>query len=240
MIFSKFEEIPFQNRARERLRQTYAVLFFLKSGFSHKQAIFKASDYFPQINDSYQTIESKISTQVGVSLNMFFDWYESGRLLSELIPRLHLNEHDRNIFDELLNGDRSTPVLDVLPDGLKLPTLPEEIDNKGERLIEGATTTIAINAYERNPKARKRCIEHYGAICKACEFTFQGKYGSIGQGYIHVHHIMPLSEIKEDYIIDPIRDLLPICPNCHAMIHSRKPTYSIEELREIIKNNRTG
>ena len=239
MVYSKFEDIPFQNRAQERLRQTYAVLFFLKNGSSRKQAIFKASDYFPQINDAYQTIESKISTQIGVSLDTFFSWYKRGTILSELIPRLHLNENDRNIFDELLNGETSIPALHVMPDSLELSTLPEEIDNSRERLIEGAATTIAINAYERNPKARKRCVEHYGAICKVCEFNFQSKYGSIGQGYIHVHHLMSLSEVKEDYTVDPIRDLLPICPNCHAMIHSRKPPYLIEELRKIIKNNRT-
>lgn len=239
MVYSKFEDILFQNRARERLRQTYAVLFFLKNGSSCKQAIFKASDYFPQINDDYQTIESKISTQIGVSLDTFFDWYERKTILSELIQRLHLNENDRNIFDELLNDEKSTPTLHVMPDSLKLPTLPEEIDNSSERLIEGAATTIAVNAYERNPKARKRCVEHYGAICKVCEFTFQSKYGSIGQGYIYVHHLIPLSEIKEDYTVDPIRDLLPICPNCHTMIHSRKPPYLIEELREIIENNKT-
>jgi len=236
MVYSKFEEIPFQNRARERLRQTYAVLFYLKSGSTRRQAISKASDYFPQINDPSQTIESKISTQIRVSLDTFFEWYKRGTILSELIPRLHLNEHDRNIFDELLNSE-ITPAPHVSQDSLELPTLPEEIDTSHERLIEGAATTIAINAYERNPKARKRCVEHYGAICRACDFTFQGKYGSIGQGYIHVHHLLPMSAVKEDYTVDPIRDLVPICPNCHAVIHSRKPPYSIEELRELIKNN---
>ncbi|MEK6657069.1 MAG: HNH endonuclease [Nitrospirota bacterium] len=120
---------------------------------------------------------------------------------------------------------------------MELPTIPEEIDHSHERLIEGAATTIAINAYERNPKVRKLCVENHGAICAVCKFTFKSKYGSIGQGYIHVHHLTPMSEIKEDYTVDPIRDLRPICPNCHAMIHSRKPPYTIEELREIIKKS---
>jgi hypothetical protein len=133
MVYSKFEDIPFQNRARERLRQTYAVLFYLKSGSSRSQAISKASDYFPQISDSYQTIESKISTQIGVSLDTFFRWYDRGTILPELIQRLHLNEHDRDIFNELLNGEIIT---------LEPATLPEEIDKNHERLIEGAAITI--------------------------------------------------------------------------------------------------
>ena len=223
MIYSEFEKIPFQNRATERLRQTYAVLYFLSNGASRREAITKASDYFPQIHDRYQTIESKISTQIRVSLGTFFKWYNNGTLLSELVSRLSLNENDRNLFAELLNA--SAP--DLLP-------LPEEIDPTGEALVEGAVKTIAINAYERNSKARKICIEHYGTVCSVCKFSFQTKYGSVGREYIHVHHLKLMSEVREDYVIDPIRDLRPICPNCHAIIHSRKPPYTIEEMRKIL------
>ena len=225
MIYSEFEKIPFQNGATERLRQTYAVLYFLSNGASRREAIAKASDYFPQIHDRYQTIESKISTQIGVPLDTFFGWFNNGTLLSELVSRLSLNEHDRNFFAELLNA--SAP--EILP-------LPEEINFSGEALVEGSIKTIAINAYERNPKARKICIEHYGTVCSACEFNFQNKYGSVGRGYIHVHHLTLMSEVKEDYVIDPIRDLRPICPNCHAIIHTRKPPYTIEEMRKILSN----
>ncbi|MGD0884891.1 MAG: hypothetical protein ABSA46_08470 [Thermodesulfovibrionales bacterium] len=223
MIYSEFEKIPFQNRATERLRQTYAVLYFLSNGASRREAITKASKYFPQIHDRYQTIESKISTQIEVSLDTFFGWYNNGTLLSELVSRLSLNEYDRNLFAELLNA--SAP--EILP-------LPEEIESGGEALVEGAVKTIAINAYERNPKARKICIEHYGTVCSVCEFSFQNKYGSVGRGYIHVHHLTLISEVRGDYVIDPIRDLRPICPNCHAMIHSRKPPYTIEETRKML------
>ena len=223
MIYSEFEKIPFQKRARERLRQTYAVLYFMRNGASRREAIRKASDYFPQIHDRYQTIESKISTQIRVSLDTFFGWYNNGTLLAELSSRLRLNEHDRDLFAELLN--MSPP--EILP-------LPEEIDSTSEVLVEGAAKTIAINAWERNPKARKICIEHYGTVCSVCEFSFHKKYGSVGKGYIHVHHLRLMSEIREDYVIDPIHDLRPICPNCHAMIHSRKPPYTMEEMKKIL------
>jgi hypothetical protein len=223
MIYPEFEKIPFQNRATERLRQTYAVLYFLGNGASRKEAITKASNYFPQIHDRYQTIESKISTQIGVPLDIFFGWYNNGTLLSELISHLSLNDHDRNLFAELLN----TSVPEIMP-------LPEEIDAIDEALVEGAGKKVTINAYERNAKARKICIEHYGTACSVCEFSFQKKYGSVGKGYIHVHHLKLISEIRKDYVIDPIRDLRPICPNCHAIIHSRKPPYTIEEMRKIL------
>jgi hypothetical protein len=104
-----------------------------------------------------------------------------------------------------------------------------------ERFYEGATHRVAINKYERNPKARERCLQYWGKNCTVCGFDFGRVYGLWAEGYIHVHHLKPLSEISEEYEIDPIADLRPICPNCHAMIHWRTPPFSIEELKKRMK-----
>ncbi|MBU1691784.1 MAG: HNH endonuclease [Gammaproteobacteria bacterium] len=115
-----------------------------------------------------------------------------------------------------------------------VPTaIPEEVSNP-ERFVEGAAKTIAVNAYERNSKARSVCIKHYGAVCAICNFNFETAYGAIGKGFIHVHHIVPLAEIRREYELDPIRDLIPVCPNCHAIIHLTQPTMSVEELRSCL------
>ncbi|MEQ1538628.1 MAG: HNH endonuclease [Sphingorhabdus sp.] len=104
-----------------------------------------------------------------------------------------------------------------------------------ENYIEGATNTVSVNSFERNPRARLACIAHYGWICQVCDIDFQQVYGDLGAEFIHVHHIRPLHEIGEQYEVDPVADLRPVCPNCHAMIHRRKPILTIEELSEIIK-----
>ncbi len=108
-------------------------------------------------------------------------------------------------------------------------------DEANEALFEGALTKISVNRYERNPKARRLCVEHYGSSCIVCGLSFEKHYGNIGRDYIHVHHLIPISEITEVYEVDPIIDLRPICPNCHAMIHRRYPPLSIEELQDMIK-----
>ena len=115
--------------------------------------------------------------------------------------------------------------------------LPEEIDLKqNTKLKEGAKQNITINTYERNPKAREECINHYGCKCFICNFNFEEIYGEIGKDFIHVHHITPLSDIGEEYEVNPIDDLRPVCPNCHAMLHKRNPAYSIEEVQNFISN----
>jgi len=113
---------------------------------------------------------------------------------------------------------------------------PEEVF---DTLKEGAKKTIIVNSYERNPKARAACINKYGVSCVVCDFNFENIYGARGKGFIHVHHLMPVSDIGDEYEINPITDLRPVCPNCHAMLH-RKGNISIEELLGEIKSNRVA
>ena len=106
------------------------------------------------------------------------------------------------------------------------------------KLREGAVKKVKVNAYERDPVARQICIDHYGLTCAVCELRFDQRYGPIGAGFIHVHHLVPLSQIGAEYQVDPISDLRPVCPNCHAMIHRRRPPFSIKEVRESLRNQR--
>ena len=112
---------------------------------------------------------------------------------------------------------------------------PEEVTNTAT-LYEGVKKQITVNAYERSLEAREECINYYGAKCSVCEFDFHERYGEIGLNFIHVHHLIQLSSIGENYNINPITDLRPVCPNCHAMLHKRNPPYKIEELKNIIHN----
>jgi predicted HNH restriction endonuclease len=100
--------------------------------------------------------------------------------------------------------------------------------------FEGHGTKISVNKYERNSAARKKCIERYGVTC-FCGFNFEEVYGDIGKDFIHVHHLIKLSDIGQNYQVNPIDDLRPVCPNCHAMLHKKDPPYTIDELMQLIK-----
>lgn len=113
--------------------------------------------------------------------------------------------------------------------------LSEEVVND-QKLVEGSVCQVTINSYERNPEARRRCIEHYGTSCRVCGFNFEKKFGSMAHGFIHIHHLKPLSEIQEEYQVDPVADLCPVCANCHAVIHLGGQTRSIEEVKSMLSN----
>lgn len=114
------------------------------------------------------------------------------------------------------------------------PVYPDEVSSQPLEFIEGAVKQVTINAYERNPKARAACIAKHGTICQVCDLNFESKYGKIGKGFIHVHHKADLATISESYQVDPINDLIPVCPNCHAMLHTEKPAMDIGKLKQIL------
>jgi 5-methylcytosine-specific restriction protein A len=114
---------------------------------------------------------------------------------------------------------------------------PDEL-NKPETLFEGIRKTVIVNSYERNPIAREKCIEHYGAQCVVCDFNFEKEYGDIGKGFIHVHHLTQLSDIRQGYEVNPVNDLRPVCPNCHAMLHKKQPPLTIDELKSKAHNKK--
>lgn len=105
-------------------------------------------------------------------------------------------------------------------------------------LFEGIKRTIIVNSYERNPKARQKCISKWKAICAVCGFDFEKIYGEIGKNFIHVHHKVKISDIGNTYEVDPINDLVPVCPNCHAMLHKKEPPIPIDELKSIMNEIR--
>ena len=114
--------------------------------------------------------------------------------------------------------------------------LPQEV------FIEGAEIRILSNRFERDRKARKRCLAIHGTACAICGFDFGKTYGEQFAGKIEVHHIVPLSTIRKDYEVDPAADLIPVCPNCHLVFHSKPggEAYTVEEMREFFQPCQTS
>lgn len=108
---------------------------------------------------------------------------------------------------------------------------PEEVQEPG-KYIEGASKAVTVNAYERSREARDACIRAHGAICFVCGFDFEVQYGPEVKGLIHVHHLIPMSAQRKQYELDPVKDLRPVCPNCHAVIHYGNKLLSIEEVKQ--------
>ena len=106
---------------------------------------------------------------------------------------------------------------------------------EGHRVNEGGRVSYITNRSRRNPGARDLCLTYHGVSCSVCGFEFSLMYGELGKGYMHVHHLNPLSEAADERGINPKLDLRPVCPNCHAMLHRTTPPLSIAELQSVIQ-----
>lgn len=142
--------------------------------------------------------------------------------------------------DDLGGADRDWEKVELVSP--PAPTLFEKqgsvlIDDvaTSSRLFEGSPTEVRLTHYERSQAARRACIAHWGLSCCVCGFVFEAVYGQHGTDYIQVHHILPLAEIGERYEVDPVNDLRPVCPNCHAMLHRKETAMTIEKLRRIVE-----
>lgn len=112
-----------------------------------------------------------------------------------------------------------------------------DLDNLLESGTEGRANKRYVTTYERNPKYRKQALAIHGFSCFACGFNFGEFYGDYANGYIHVHHVNPVSELEAPRSIDPETELVPLCANCHSVVHrNQSKTLSIKELIEMIES----
>ncbi len=123
-------------------------------------------------------------------------------------------------------------VLSLIP----LDTTEDNSDGL-ETFPEGASIKVKVNRFERNQRNRAVALIIHGYQCKACDIILSNVYGPTANNFIEVHHIVPVSEIGDNYMINPATDLVPLCPNCHAIAHKRNPPYSLTEIRELISKN---
>lgn len=146
-----------------------------------------------------------------------------------LLPefRHRFSQEELHIAEERIRKHFKTPP----PTAVKASIVyPDEVPDRRD-YTAGAVATVLVNRYERDPRARAACLRKLGRRCKVCNLLFKDRYGEIGEGFIHVHHIKPLAATRREYKLNPQTDLIPVCPNCHAMLHKREPPFSIYELK---------
>ena len=156
---------------------------------------------------------------------------ESVSLLDEIIEMTDDDGHPTTVSDDRLRRYRAGRDLAM--------ALHEEI-RSGTVYVEGSVKQVLVNRYERDPNAREACIRHHGEVCSVCGIDLKAAYGQVAAGFIHVHHLIQLSRVGSDYVVDPVEDLRPVCPNCHAIIHRRDPPYLIGDVKRFLESRRSG
>jgi 5-methylcytosine-specific restriction protein A len=121
-----------------------------------------------------------------------------------------------------------------------IPLITEDAEELLEEISmefqeEGRKSSVTVNKYERSRVNRAIALEIHGFICRGCDLRMADLYGPIGEGVIHVHHLEPVSSMDTPRILNPAIDLIPLCPNCHAIVHRRNPPLDVLELKDILQ-----
>jgi len=234
------------------IEKTISFQIEIKLGWRTISALFKPGNYASSLIASMNAAHSEQKAAFSIFANSLMSKGASIELLldgeSVLVHQPDTWSHSWSTFQlsmkkvgVLLEKNSSYDFIETFPWatgflGLSLSLLPlEEIPTEnrlGEN--EGAVYYSISKRYERSRINRAACIEIHGTSCKICSHNFEDKFGAHGKGFIHIHHIVPVSEMGSSYALEPALDLIPVCPNCHAMLHRVNPALKPEDLKEII------
>lgn len=105
-------------------------------------------------------------------------------------------------------------------------------------LPSAAVARTVVNTYERDRDLRRVALEHRGSACQACGLDYEQVYGLPAEDLVQVHLVTPLAYLDGTYAPDPLVDLVPLCPSCHVVVHSRWPDpFSVEEVRTMLRHS---
>lgn len=184
-----------------------------------------------------------------------YDTNEFGKSTRKRKNQFYLNETGKKLVED--NIDQLEYIFNnrfVYEDVIDFSKKVNKTSKKEKKLIiyteddvirEGKETTTSSKSKKRSKKLRDAAIEYYkddnGHIkCAVCGFDFEKTYGELGKDYIQIHHEKPICQYSSDgvqkYIKDAVKDVKPLCANCHCMIHRNKSiSLSVEDLKTHIK-----
>ncbi len=182
-------------------------------------------NYWEQLKKFNSKMEITLNNKV-ISPDEFCNYHESWK-------SLHIQLNTIPFYDEE-KDNRDEKLIDYIELVCAMVLSLCTISFTGE--VEGNQKLLVSKQYERNPINRKLCLMLKGYKCAVCGFDFEQFYGPLGKNYIEVHHLIPVSVMGPNYQVDYSKDLVPLCSNCHSMVHRKSPPYTVEELIDIIKN----
>jgi len=161
--------------------------------------------------------------------------------------KAHLDENI-NVVNYLLNNNfASEDLKEAFGIVYKNRERANSIETFDENTIinEGTQNIVTTKVYKRSSKLREQAIQFYTVNdrikCQACCFDFEDFYGNYGKNFIEIHHQKPVFQFDGDdlerTIENALTNVIPVCSNCHRMIHRKRETpLTLSELKNYIQD----
>ena len=209
---------------------TYSLPFVSSMGRAEEEAKLTFASYARLFEERRAKVNFQIN-HIPASLTDYSTWPNSWTHVALRISKSPVSEG--NIEHENVILDWGIPMMGMILSLANVVPLEPEIVLVSSQ-TEGSVRKTLTTKYERSPINRALCLAAKGYSCSVCGMNFQQTYGELGREFIHVHHAVPVSKMGENYKVDPLKELFPVCPNCHAMLHRTDPPMQIEELRSLL------
>ena len=209
---------------------TYSLPFVSSMGRAEEEAKLTFASYARLFEERRAKVNFQIN-HIPASLTDYSTWPNSWTHVALRISKSPVSEG--NIEHENVILDWGIPMMGMILALANVVPLEPEIVLVSSQ-TEGTVRKTLTTKYERSPINRALCLAAKGYSCAVCGMNFQQTYGELGREFIHVHHAVPVSKMGENYKVDPLKELFPVCPNCHAMLHRTDPPMTIEELRALL------
>lgn len=235
--FEKLNEVDWkQSNNLKSAKSGDTVLIYLSRPYSCIKYICKIEE----VNKSMRTIDDSDYVKDGKNYNNYGNYMQLELIESINETLLTLENLNQNGLKGNIQGPRSLKgnLLGYILEKLS-PFFKDASENEPEleNIVykEGKIQVRYGVKFERNPQLRQKAIEIHGTTCKICNFNFEKMYGDIGKEFIEIHHIKPMHSIRREISVNPQTDLVPLCSNCHKMIHrKRDKPLTLEELKDKI------
>lgn len=202
--------------------------FIRRYFYSDYESIYENTDYnfYRRIRESVPTYDAALKENQRMNdlytmvMKYYIDFLQSKTFRGK--EKVYLTAKEKNVKKRREQEKKKDPL--------------QPSTNVNDELVEGAIRQVNITRHERNKTLRQICLNHYGYICQVCGMNFEERYGEIGKDFIEVHHLQPIADTDCEHALDPKEGLVPLCSNCHSMIHkggkNGKPM-TLEELKAV-------
>jgi len=201
-----------------------------------KPCIAQMQNATPERLEVARALVRQIATGYEVLISPFQgldDWVVTGPDFGVTVSARHITEPHS---DDAISRTAQAIIVPLMAAIAELIGYDQDTEESDEFDREGRLIESVVKRRERSPRNRLLCLSIHGNRCAVCKFSPPDLYGSAGD-IIEVHHIEPVGQLENPRPYNPATDLIPVCPNCHRALHTRRPLPLLpKDLRAMLRS----
>ncbi|MDR0437966.1 MAG: HNH endonuclease [Bacteroidales bacterium] len=224
-------QIPANFIIRKDSMRTFLLYIHTGEKYKEKGSNSKIGRLGRRVAKNYQVSVDKREDGEYKHWKLFFDsGYDDN--LWQLKPNLIKALEELGLVEKKSNNktiDQITKEFEEEIKSSKNDSQQKRLERLKQAIKKPTYTEAKVKTYNRNPDVVIEVLSRANGHCEYCQSPAPFKKDSDEEGFLEVHHIIPLAEGGDD----TVENAVALCPNCHRHVHYGKNSFDIEKLRKI-------